>query len=153
MSNGYLNLSFVDHDAEVSTAKFRGPVVTDVNYAAVDAEMDALLSAVDDISLCSITKDQRVFEETKSDPTPPSDQNAQRERKWLVRYRDTVNYKLFTKEIPGADLSLLDSVRKGYMDIASGAGATFVSAFEAYQVSEYGNPVEVVEIAHVGRNL
>lgn len=82
--------------------------------------------------------------------TLPVDPNAQRERKALVTYRDTVNGKTYRTEIP--TFSMVGTVAgTDVIDLTQADWANFVSEFEANFVSELGNAIQVVSAKHVGR--
>lgn len=146
-------LTYVDHNAEVSTVKYTGPLLNASNFDATMLLIDDLVTATDNVSTGAQKKDERTATVTYSDPEPPADEYAQRETKWLVLYKDAVLYDRHTVEIPCADLSLLSATSPGVMDITAGAGLAFVQAFEAYVRSPANNAVEVVEIRNVGRNI
>ena len=83
--------------------------------------------------------------------TVPTSAFAQRELKYLVRYQDNVNGRVFNHSIACADAAQLGA-GSDYLDISAGAAATFVTAFEAQAISPYGNAVTVLSIQLVGRN-
>lgn len=148
-----LNLSFVDFDGETSTASVRGEVVTAGNFTAMDALSDAIVAAIDGVSVGTLYKDQRILSETETPKTLPALAWAQRETKWLVRYTDDVDSNGDGSfEIPAADLTLLLTGSKN-LNIASGAGLALVAALEAGMVSRLGNTVTIVNVVHVGRNI
>ena len=70
-----------------------------------------------------------------------------------MRYQDATTFDVYSCEIPGANLTLLDAADRGRLDLSVGAGADLVTAFEAYVKSKNGNAVEVLEVIHVGRNI
>lgn len=83
-----------------------------------------------------------------------TDEQAQRELKWLVRHQDTVTFKIGRTEIPTADLSavtMLDGTDKA--DPADTEMAAFITAYEACVRSVDGNTVNVLDVTIVGRNL
>lgn len=82
--------------------------------------------------------------------TLPADPDAQRERKAMVTYRDTVTGKTYRLEIPTFNM---EGAQAG-TDVVDTSGAnwqSFITQFEANFVSELGNAVEVVNVRHVGR--
>lgn len=161
---GYGNFSFLDHDGERSTTSFYTGNITAVSLPDTLTEFGALRTAIDGIIVGTIaTETLKVFE-TKLSNDLPADPTAQRESKWLVVYEDSLPFfddpvnaipnegykKVFTFEIPTADLSLL-LPNTDKMDISAGAGADFKTAFEAIARSPYGGNVTVLEVRHVGR--
>jgi len=148
-----LNLSFVDFDEESSTASVLGATVTVGNFTAQDALTDAIVAAIDAVTVGTLWKDQRILSEVKTPKTPPALAWAQRETKWLVRYTDDVDpVGDGSFEIPTADLTLLLTGTKN-MNIASGAGQVLVTVLQVGMVSRLGNPVTIGNIVHVGRNI
>lgn len=150
-----LIMTLQDYDEEFSSVGFEGVTIDGTTYtlATAETELNALISAVLGISLCSHYKNQRLYSFGTITLAPPSDQFAQREHKWLLRYRDDVTNQVYTKEIPGADLSLLDSQAKGFMDTSSAEWTALVAAFEQYVRSPDGNAVTLMSAQHVGRNI
>jgi len=147
-----LTMSYIDHSEEVSTCQFPGVELTAANFDATIALMTALKTAVEAVVLGVLWKriDQAI--DTLTTKTPPASTDAQRERKWIIIYEDTVTFKHYNCELPCADLSLLIA-NTDRMDISAGAGAALVTAFENYVKSPDGNAVEVQSVRHVGRNL
>lgn len=147
-----LVLSYVDYDEETSSVGVRGVDFTAANFDAQVALQDALVTAISGVTIANQYKTQRIAAAVETAKTLPTDPYAQRETKWLVRYTDNVNSNGDGSfEIPGADLSLLITNGKT-MDVSAGAGAAFVTAFEAYARSKLGNAVTFVSATHVGRN-
>lgn len=154
MANGHHVIPFNDYGSERSTVTARGAELTAVNF---DAEYTKLVQFYD--AIVGITLGLRVGAKFGNDipvvaaDTPSADPNAQRERKWLVRYSDATAMKNYTMELPCADLSFLDPNNKEYADMLDPAVASFVSAFESLVLSPDDNAVTVDSIQHVGRNL
>lgn len=147
------SFSVRDYANESSSVGLHIAEVDAANFDTQVAAKATLLSALDGVSLGNFIKSQLTVDIDKAQPAPASDPNAQRELKWLVRAFDSVDYDPVSIEIPCADLSLLDPVNQDRMVIASGAGATLVSALEAHALSKAGNAITVNEIVLVGRNL
>lgn len=154
MAKAIANVSYNDYDSERSTVQFDGVTITAANFDAQYAALTSLIDAMAAITLGVKVKQTFGNEyQILANDTPAADVNAQREHKWLVRYRDAVALKDYRMEIPCPDLTLLDANNRGYADLDDADIAAFVSAFEAYQRSEGGNAVTVLSIQHVGRNI
>ncbi len=139
---------------ERSTVSAEGPDFTALNHDAEITLQNALRDAIDDITLGTRVNVQRVAQESPGLDTNPASPFAQRESKWLVRYRDTVTGKRATMELPCADLSKLLSSTPDKADLADADVAAFVAAFEAYVLSPgtgTRGDTEVYEIRFVGR--
>lgn len=154
---GEVSFRIADYGNEKSTHKVRIPAITAANFAAfLDAGgfVPDYYDALDDIVIGNIQQERIVANVIDISTAPAGSVWAQREMKWLVSYRDTVDptqphYQL---EIACPDLTLLVA-GTDLMNVSAGAGAAFVAAFEALVVSDAGNAVEVLTVQLVGRNL
>ena len=144
-------VTVVDYDTEKSNSNFRGVPVTSANYDAQVALADAIVSAIDGVSIAEIDNHDFTSRATDLAPTPPTNQFAQRETKWLVSMIDTSGNPS-NVEIGGADLGLLTG-GSDELDLSAGAGLALKDAIEAYHRSLQGNTVTVQTVRHVGRNL
>lgn len=150
---GLMSLRYNDYGAERSNVSMSATLLTAANF---DAQAAAALSLRD--AIAGVTHGLLVgFDfgsryETVDPGTPADTPAAQRELKWLVRYQET-GEAIQKMEIPCPDVALLDASNRGYMQIASGAGAAFVSAFEAFVLGSDGGAVNVLDVKLVGRNI
>jgi len=147
----------LDYSSEKSSWSINTVDLTAANVVAQQALIATLKSAVDAIVLTAETNDQLVF--TKSGTgsgTPPSNAMAQRENKWLVRYVGDATFRVFSVEIPGADLSKLTTTpQTDFADLTDPDISAFVAAFEAV-VRSPDDPTETVTVRNiqfVGRRL
>jgi len=162
---GHGSITLIDYDAEVAASSFYTGDVTAVSLPGLLTEFGALRTAIEGITLGVVRQEALKVFDTRLSNSKPSDKEAQRETKWLVVYEDNLPFfddpvnaipnagylKIFTMEIGTADLSLLNT-DSNTMNITSGAGATFKTAFEAIARSPYGGTVTVRQVQHVGRN-
>lgn len=132
----------------------KSSVTLNVADAILDATITTLYGAVDGLTIGTLEKSMLKTSADKDagSTTPPVNQYAQREIKWLVKYSDDVTGKRYSLEIPCADLSLLVAGTET-MNVAAGAGAAFVTAFEANVLSPDGNAVSFISAKMVGRNF
>lgn len=143
----------IDYDGETSNFGFRVEPLTAANFDAQHALKVAFAAAVTAIVLGNKVSDSEANVDVIG-TTLPASQFAQREMKWLVRWHDSVNDKAYSTQLPTADLAVLDPNNRGYAEIGdAGVVDAFVTAFEAYALSQDGNPVVVDSIQFVGRNL
>lgn len=152
----FLSQSLADYSDEKSSWAVPVTTLTAANLVAQTALHDALIAAVADITLMSSVKEETVAKRTLHAGAVPSDVHAQRENKWLVRYTGDANFKKYSVEIPGADLSLLSTApQTDFMDSASAEYIAFVAAFEAAVKSpdDATETVTVQSIQFVGRRL
>ena len=146
-------LKFNDYDGEPSTVGISALDLTAVNLDAEASKWAALVTAIEDITLGLKVHEQMANYTQHELPRAKSpDADAQRERKWLVRWQDAANMLEGRLELPCADLTFLDPTARGYANMDHATVAAFVSAFEAIFVSDAGGAVTVQSIQHVGRN-
>lgn len=165
------SLQYRDFSKEDSTVTYTGAQMDDANFAAQIILAHNLRSATDGITLGARQVERVVAQNLNSAQPTPTDKNAQRERKWLVVYKDTTQYydspstafpntgygKVHTVEVPTADLSLLTAAHSDRLDADDpglpAAITAYITAFEAFQLSPYGGESEIIEMVAVGRNL
>lgn len=168
------SIAIADHENEKSNVLVWVQDVGAANYASVTQDIDELKDAIDTISLGGIGAAgfTKTFPEAGSYPADVP--LAQREKKWLITYQDTMQFldeantianpgylKVFTAEIPCADLALLPE-GKSELDLADGGVVeAFVTVWEANVRSPYNHthghtspvtPIAVLKIEFVGRN-
>lgn len=144
-------LSVRDYSAELSTVSLPGLDLTAANFDAQDGLWDTLQSAIDGIIVGVIAARKLLAQDIVVSADLPTSAFAQRELKWLVRYTDN-NGKKYTAEIPTPDAALI-LAGTDFMNIGGGAGATFVTAFEAVVRPTDATSVNVENIVLVGRKL
>lgn len=145
--NGDFNITFGCNGQKTSTPAFGWD-------AANDAALIALADALDGITTAVVGK-QFVTERREVDAgsaaVPPGDAN--RGKKFVISYTDTVTNDDHQVEIPGADDDLLTPGVKT-IPLNAGPGLAVVTAFEAAVVSrKLGNPVVVTAITFQTRNI
>lgn len=156
MSKSTVSLSFKDYSLEPSNSKVTITQLTAGNVVATLALVDALISAIEAITLGQMTKSRVVFRDQVEDATTPTDPTAQRESKWLVHYHDTTTGKKYRIELPCADLTGTNlNTNSDEANLADTQIAAFVTAFEAVASDpDTGlNTVAVDKIEFVGKRL
>lgn len=171
-TQGFLSMS--DYDAETSSVGFWVQDLGAANYASVTQDIDEVKDAIAAVSLGVVNDSglRKVFPESFAQA---SDANAQRERRWFVRMRDTTQFldagntianpgygNIFTMTIPAANLTTADGAalipNTDVADITGNAEmAALVVALEANVRSPWNHTatapsVDVLEILLVGRN-
>lgn len=171
-TQGFLSMS--DYDAETSSVGFWVQDLGAANYASVTQDIDEVKDAIAAVSLGVVNDSglRKVFPESFAQA---SDANAQRERRWFVRMRDTTQFldagntianpgygNIFTMTIPAANLTTADGAalipNTDVADITGNAEmAALVTALEANVRSPWNHTatapsVDVLEILLVGRN-
>jgi len=151
---GRASFTYLDHSIERSNA---GVYITDLsaaNFDAVNLLVDDLVTAIGNVTLGLLVRDQRIATITKVAPVPPADEGAQRENKWLVHASDDVTALSVTFELPCANPVGQILGNTDFMDLGVGTdGETLKSAIEAVARSNVGNTVTVTSIEYVGRNI
>jgi hypothetical protein len=151
---GKLNLTYHDFGTPQEAGKLALPCldITAANHDAQDALKDALIVAINGITLGVHTASSWVAEEAANAVIQPASQFAQREIKWLVKYHDNSTGEKYSVEIPTADLDLLLAGSDERLDLAGTEGAAFKVAFEAFVRTET-HGVTVDDVIYVSRNL
>ncbi len=154
----------LDYDGETSKMGFAIERVTALTIASFLAVWGSLRSAVEGVSLGVVQSEYADIFNTRLNNMPPSDANAQRERKWLVRYQDATQFldvantianpnymQVDSFEIPCADVSLLQA-GTDKADPTNTAVLNLVNLVEQMCRTKFGTALEVIEIRLVGRN-
>lgn len=148
-------ITYRDYNSETSTVTFATAPIDGVavDWDTEEAKRTAIADAIANITLGVKAKESFVQDIIVS-LLPAASDAAQREKKWLVQYHDTVTLKRFTLEIPCADTAQLDPNDRANAHIGdAGVVDAFVSAFQANAVTPDGNTPIVDEITFVGRNV
>jgi len=161
------SFTFMDYDREKSNLGFNTAAITAVSLPGTLTQFGALKTALAAISLGTISDEALYVNRTKNSNVPPTDVNAQRERKWLVQYEDTTQFfdspvnaipnagykKLFDVEIPAAKFTSANLPNNGDQALLTETDiAAFITAFEALVKSPYGGAINVVKMTAIGRN-
>jgi hypothetical protein len=150
----FYSLSFVDYSGEKASMRLAITDLSAGNVAAQAALLSTLNAAINAVTLMPESRTTVLFSDIVSGVAIPSDPDAQREKKWLVRYHDAVNGQKFSVEIPGSDLSLLSTApQTDFMDSSLGAFTDLKTAFEAVVKSPntVANAVIMDSLEYVGR--
>lgn len=164
---GFGAFTMLDHNGEKSTTSFYTGNITAVSLPDTLTEFGQLRVAVEGITLGTVAQESLKVFDTKLSNTRPADQNAQRERKWLVVYEDNLPFfddpvnaipnegyrKVFTFEIATADIANRLVTNTDEADLTNAGIAAFKTAFEQIARSPYGGTTTVIKLVAVGRNL
>lgn len=163
MNSAFITVGEYDPKENATMSLNPGPI-TSVNYDAKRDAIDDLKAVMTNLILGEVRFTGLTIKTTES-VAVVTNKDAQRERKWLVTYRDNTEFldvgdtientgfgKLYNVEVPTAKLSLL-SAKSDDLDLTVVAIAAWITAFEAVQNSPTGgNDIEVISIKHVGRS-
>lgn len=150
----YGTFTILDYSEEKSPVSFSFGGVTALNIAGFLTQFGALRTALTNIITGVVQKEKWVGDDTVLDNTPPTDQNAQIELKWLLTYEGATTKKKFRQEIPTPDTSKL-VVGTDLADMTDTDIAAYVTAFETIAKSPDDDTegVNVLDMRLVGRNI
>jgi hypothetical protein len=148
-------LTIMDYTREKSTHRVTAADITAANFAAQETLRGAYFAAV--ATLFAGTVNRSGFgNATIGSNVPPASVDSQREKKWLVQYEGDTSGKIFTLEIPCADLGGDRlSTNSDEANLTDGDWTAYIAAFEAF-VKSPDSPAEAVNFLgarFVGRNL
>ena len=169
MAGERLAVGFIDYSKEESSVGVGVGAVTAVSLPGLLTQIASYITAIDAITLGTVRDDTLTAYSTNRSSVPPTDPNAQRERKWMVVYTDNQQFfdpptnaipnagfgKKFRIEVPTANFDLVDvfPTNSDEADLGQAQIAAFVTALEAMARSPYGGTIEVLSITGVGRSL
>jgi hypothetical protein len=161
---GEYKLSFRDNSREIARTQVHLGDITAVSLPGALTAVGNLRAAIGDITLGYFAAESLLVDETTLSGDAPTDPTAQRGIKWTVGYIDTMQWlpapapantipnpgyqKIFTIQIPTADISLLISGQED-LDLTAGVGLAFKTAFDATARSPYRGSVSVVYVRYV----
>lgn len=150
----YGTLTVRDYSEETSTSRFNFGAITAVSLPGFLTQWGNLRTAVGNIILGVLGKEQLVMDSTVLSNDAPTDSAAQVELKFMFTYEGNSSKKKFRVEVPTPDTSKVipgtDLVDMTDTDIAA-----FVTAFEAVGRSpdDDQETINVIEGRLVGRNI
>lgn len=144
------NLSFLDYSNEAASFGFHFGPITALTITAFLTQFGALRTATDDITIGTLVADQWTGDKTIYARTLPTDENAQRERKFLVKYEGTTSHSIYTATVPTADFAGRLISGTDLVDLTETDIAAFVTAFETLCKTPEGEAVNVLEMRAVG---
>lgn len=152
----YVSWSLRDYSGETSPFRVNSGAITAISIGGFLTAIGTGRTAVEGITLGIVAKESWVGDATDLSAAVPTDPNAQVERKWLVRYHDTVTQKKYRSEIPTAELAtgrLLPA--SDFADLTEAGMLAFVTWFNGFARSPDSdtNAVVIDSIQHVGRNI
>lgn len=168
----HANVTVIDFDGEKSSYGYHAIDMNPdgSNWAAMLAGLTewanlwSVIQRVDNFNRRGFTLSEVITS------VPSTDPESERETKWLITYQDITQYfddptnlyentgfgKVFTLEIPCADLSIrLANSDEIYTKLGGGVNADVTAAVvstETHARSPYGGEIEVINVRSVGRN-
>jgi hypothetical protein len=156
----YFQITLADNTAksngepETTSTEVAITTLTPSNVAATETLCGNLKTALAALVLGRFVKNSLTYNRAQNGAQIPADDDlAQRENKWLCRYHDATTYQKFSVSFGTADLSK-HKPNSEFVDLATGDGAAFKTAFEAVVVSPADSSHSVVldSMQFVGRN-
>jgi len=144
------SIAYLDYGKEKSTVTMRATANTAANFDAQEVLFQAVVAAIAAVTLGTKIKTESGGNIVIFAETPPAEQEAQRENKWLVQYEDATTHRNGTLEIPCMDFDQLE-VNKETLDITAGVGLALKNALEAYHLSVEENAITVRAVTYVTR--
>lgn len=147
---GFYNRKLKDYDGENSSVTVHAADLNAGNIATELTLQSNFGAALNNITLGSL-QTIRYGNGVDALSAAPSDVWAQRELKWFVQFRDTVNGEPGHFTVPTADATKLDPNNRGHAYIGdAGDVDAFITAAEAYVKSRDGNAIEILDITLIG---
>lgn len=148
------SMTLVDFSDEETTFGGNMDAITAVSIAGFLTQFGALTTATDNITIGNMRQTSWTGDRTKFDAAPPTDVNAQRERKFQVSYQGVTTFSKYSLTIGTANLELvgLFGANVDEVDLTQTQIAAWITAFEAMAQTPEGEEPEVYAITAVGRN-
>ena len=152
VNEGVCRWSYIDFDGQKRQFSFPTTPVTAANHDAQKALHDALKAALAWVTLGNVDFEEFVADRESIRPlVHPVVAAAQVNIQWVVTYVDDVDGTVANVRVPTADVTdtTLFAAGSNLWDPTDAAWIAFVSAFEAYVLSEAGNAVTVQQVAYL----
>lgn len=148
------SITLVDFSDEETTFGANMGAISAVTIAGFLAQFGTMVSTTDAITLGNVRQTSWTGDRTKFDADPPTDVNAQRERKFQVSYQGATTFSKYSLTIGTANLELtgLFGANVDEVDLSQTEIAAWITAFEAMAKTPEGETPEVISITAVGRN-
>lgn len=158
-ATGKYQLAVLDYSTERARFEFKTDVLTNANWAQEATDRAAMKAAItvgqggEPMVIGNLVQETVIVSHEELSTAVPTSKFAQRELKWRVQFEDDLTGDRHFREIPTADTTLL-AANSDYADMADGNISAFVAAWEAVVIApDTGNPVTVIDIRLVGRNI
>lgn len=160
-----LTVTYTDYSDEKSAETLNYPDITPANLATAESDLAALTTLQIPLVLGVIVKRQFPVV-IRSTGVPPTDENAQRENKWLVGYVDSTQFydapdntipnpgygKNFTFTIPTAKLEGNLQAQSDFADLTLSVWILWKNSFQSNFKSPYGGVPIVKYVKFVGKD-
>lgn len=155
MAQHVSSFTLMDYTKEKSDTSIYTGAITAVSIAGFLTAFGNMRTAIDNLTLGTLHKEAWIGDSTVLSQVPPTNEFAQRELKWLVRYRGNTSQKIFTLTIPTADPvgRLVPDTDKA--DITNTEVAAFITLFNSFARTPDNDTegVTFLDMVLVGRNI
>jgi hypothetical protein len=152
VNTGLFRMSLVDWDHQRRQFSFDAPVITAANHDAVKGTHDALVAAIQAVTLGNDVFNELVADREYEDPVAAAfDTPAQVNIQWVFTYQDAVTTQEINVRIPTADItdSTLFAAGTNEWDPTDAKWVTLKAAFEAHVLSPAGNAVTLTKVVYL----
>jgi hypothetical protein len=151
----YSVFTLLDNSDEKSNVTIYHGAITPTSLAGFLAQFGAVRNAIDAITLGTMHKEMWVGDNTILSQVRPTSEFAQREVKWLVRYRGNTSNKIYTLTIPTANPAGRMVAGTDRANLTNPQIQTFITEFQAFARTPDNDQenVTVLDIRLVGRNI
>ncbi len=150
-----VSLTYVDRSGEGSRVQFAPSqaLADDITKVTLPANSVALIfvTALQAVSDGLIVRRSLTTSVKLTNAAAATD--GQREERWLVVYQDNTTMTLYSFEIPCRKASIKPPQGQDQVDLNTAPWPAFKTAVEAAVVSPDGNPITVLAVRLIGRNL
>jgi len=150
-NQGLIRYSMTDWDKQNRQFSFPTTVVTAANHDAQKTLHDALIAAVEDVTLGNLNFEEFVGDREAIEPlVAASSAAAQINVEFVVTYVDDITSAIANVRIPCADITddTLFMPNSPIWDPTDAKWVQFVTDFEAYVLSEAGNAVTIQQVVY-----
>jgi len=155
LANHYSVFTQLDYSGEKSATTIYNGAITALSIGGFLTEFGQMRTTIDNITLGTPHAEQWVGDKTVLSNDLPTNPFAQRELKWLVRYKGNTTQKIFTLEIPCADPTGRLVAGTDKADLTEASMAAFVTRFQSFARTPDSDveTVTVLDVFLVGRNI
>lgn len=159
MAQHYSNFTVLDYSNEKSVMKIYNGAITTTSINGFITEFGQMRDQIAAMSLGTMSNEQWVGDNQALNQTPPTDPDAQRERKGLVTYKGNTSNEKYTTTIPAvrvkdADGDSLLIPGSDLFNLTLAPVSGFVSRFQSFARTPDSDTenVTILSIRLVGRN-
>lgn len=152
---GKIILRYKDYANQQSNFEIFIVTLSAANIAAQETAMQTLITAAADIGLGVLQASTLVADSDDLSALKASSPAARRETKWLLTFKDNVDFHTETKEFPMVDTTnaALFGTDGEAADLTAAEWVAFKSAVEAVYRTNTGHSATLDSARLVGRNL